>query len=53
MADEARAKADRISDPISRRMMYEIADSYETLAKHEASLAGVRGLLGAERRKPS
>jgi hypothetical protein len=51
-ADEARAKADRMPDPISKRMTFEIADNYEALAKHEKSLAAARGLLGADRRKP-
>ena len=50
-AEDARATADRMWDPISRRMMFEVADSYEALAEDERSLARARRLLGLDRRK--
>jgi hypothetical protein len=50
-AATARARADEIADPISKRMMFEIANGYDALAAHEESLAGARQALGVERRK--
>lgn len=33
LAEKARADADRIADPVSKRVLYGIAESYEGLAR--------------------
>ena len=33
LAEQARMSADRVSDPVSKRVLYGIAESYETLAR--------------------
>jgi hypothetical protein len=52
IAEEARARADKMSDPISKRMMLEVAEGYEALAGHEKFLASARRFLRLERRNP-
>ena len=33
LAEQARTSADRVSDPVSKRVLYGIAESYESLAR--------------------
>jgi hypothetical protein len=38
LAEQARASADGVSDPVSKRVLYGIAESYESLARRASLL---------------
>jgi hypothetical protein len=47
MADQARAIADDMRDPASKRQMVGIAEGYEALAGHAEFLAAARRLVAS------